>query len=84
MHYCEYYQAHVKREGCGMLVSVLRSFEHLVFDRTIDKANSIFEFYVPTSQEATFLEVMRYFQDAGIVVDLMKKENRLRDPQAIL
>jgi len=84
MNYCEYYQAHVKREGCGMLVSVLRSFEHLVFDRTIDKAESIFEFFVPASQEGTFLEVMAYFEREGIVVGLIKKENRLRDPREIL
>lgn len=84
MNYCEYYQAHIKREGCGMLVSVLRSFEHVVFDRTIDKAASIFEFYVPSSQEKIFLEIMAYFEKEGIVVDLVKKPNRLLDPNETL
>lgn len=84
MQYCEYYQAHVKREGCGMLVSVLRSFEHVAFDRTIDKAASIFEFFVPAGQEATFLEIMAYFQKEGLVVDLIKKENRLKNPDEVL
>lgn len=67
-----------------MLVSVLRSFEHVVFDRTIDKAASVFEFYVPAGQEKTFLEIMTYFEKEGIVVDLTKKENRLKNPDEVL
>jgi hypothetical protein len=84
MNFCEYYQAHVRRDGAGMLVSVLRSFEHVVFDRTIDKASSLFEFFVPSGQERIFLEIMEFFQNEGIIVGLVKKENRLKDPNEIL
>lgn len=52
--YCSYYQAHIKRPYCWFLVAVLRSFEHVAFDRTIDKNNSIFEFFVPHDTEKYF------------------------------
>lgn len=81
MLYCSYYTAHIKKEACGTLVSILRSFEHLVFDRTLDKATSHFEFFVAPELDATFLELMDYFQREGIVLDLEKKPNRLMDPQ---
>ncbi|MBT3828066.1 hypothetical protein HOL34_03790 [bacterium] len=78
MPYCLYYQASVQRERCWLLTGIFRSFEHLIFDRTIDKANSVLEFFVPADQEPTFLEVMNYLEGQGVVSNLQRMENRLR------
>ncbi len=75
--YSSYYQAHVAEKDCWFLVAILRSFEHLAFDRTVDKERSIFEFFVPEGNEASFLELMDYFEGQGIVSDLQKLPNRL-------
>lgn len=78
--YCVYYQAHVKESECWYFVAILRSFEHLVFDRTYDKQKSIFEFLVPEHMEDCFLQVMDYFTCQSIVWDIVKLPNRLLDP----
>lgn len=83
MDYCLYFQAHVLEKECWFLVAVLRSFEHLAFDRTLDKQASIFEFFVPAGNEATFLEVMHFFERQGIVDNLTQLPNRLAAPGAI-
>ena len=75
--YCSYYQAVVQREKAWFFAGVLRSFEHLVFERTLDKEKSIFEFFVPVDLESYFLDLMSYFQNEGIVRDLEKLPNRL-------
>ncbi len=81
---CEYYRAHVHKEDVWFLVAVLRSYEHVAFDRTIDKEQSVFEFFVPSVLEETFLAIMRYFIKHAIVSDLQKLPNRLADPAARL
>ena len=78
--YCNYYQANVQKEDCWFLAGVLRSFEHVAFDRTIDKEKSLFEFFVPATTEEYFLQIMDYLQAQGIVSDLKKLPNRLLDP----
>ena len=83
MNYCLYYQAHVVEREAWFLVAVFRSFEHLLFDRTIDKYGSIFEFFVPADNEAAFLEIMTYFQNEGVIKDLRKLPNRLAEPGAV-
>lgn len=80
MEYCSYYQATIKRQDCWFLTSIIRSFEHVAFDRTVDVHNSVFEFFVPESMEAEFLDIMRYFQKHDIATNLVKLPNRLMDP----
>ncbi len=80
MDYCLYYQALVTPSQCWFLVGVLRSFEHMVFDRTLDKSQSLFEFFVPAGQEQSFLELMQFFSEHGVIRDLRKLNNRLLDP----
>lgn len=80
MNYCAYYQAKVKESDVWFLVAVLRSFEHLTFDRTLEKENSIFEFFVPSDNEQHFLQIMHYFQKQLIIEHLVKHENRLLTP----
>ena len=82
MQYCQYYQAQVKREFCWFLVGILKSYEHMAFDRTIDKERSIFEFYVPPKMQRYFEELMDYFLKEGIITSLEQKENRLLQPDA--
>ena len=74
-----YYQAHVQRELCWFVTATLRSYEHLAFDRTLDADASLFEFFVPFSTEKYFLELMRYYQNEGLVSNLVKLDNRLAD-----
>lgn len=80
--YCSYFQAHVKPATGWFVVAALKSFDHLCFDRTVDVAASIFEFYVPESFETTFLDIMHWMQDQGYVSDIKKLPNRLLDPSA--
>lgn len=77
MSYCLYYQAHVPREHCWFLTAILRGYEHVAFDRTIDKQNSIFEFFVPEGMEPIFLSIMDRFEKEGVIRDLKKLPNRL-------
>jgi hypothetical protein len=77
MSYCSYYQAHVERSRSLFLVAVLRSYEHVSFDRTLDVPNSIFEFYVPEDQESHFLCIMSSLEQEGIIKSLTKLPNRL-------
>ena len=74
-----YYQAHVVSQECWFLVAVLRSFEHLAFDRTYDVGGSIFEFFVSPDSQEPFLELMHYFEREGIVTNLQQLPNRLAD-----
>lgn len=60
-----YYQACVKKKDCWFFVAILRSFEHLAFDRTIDKRESRLEFFVPVNLRGTFEEVMAWFEKKG-------------------
>ncbi len=83
MSYCLYYQAQVEEKECWFLTGVLRSFEHLAFDRTIDRESSIFEFFVAVESEDAFVEVMQFFIQKGIVRDLKKLPNRLLNPDEL-
>ena len=77
MNHCLYYQARVKREYCWFLVGILKSFEHMAFDRTIDKEKSIFEFFVPPLMKDYFEELMDFFSKEGVISDLQALPNRL-------
>lgn len=76
--WCAYYQAWVKPSECWFLTSILRSYEHLAFDRTIDVENSIFEFFVPEQLVPFFETVMDQFAQRGTIKDLKRIENRIK------
>ena len=84
MNYSSYYQAHVDRSLCWYVIAILKSYEHLAFDRTIDTATNLFEFYVPEAREQEFIRLMNYFQTQRLVSDLKKLPNRLSDPSQTL
>jgi len=75
--YSSYYQAHVVPSTGWFVVAALKSYEHMLFDRTLDVEKSIFEFFVVEGAEPTFLDIMDYMQRNGYVVDLKKLPNRL-------
>ena len=79
MNYCSYYQALVDKPYCWYVVAILKSSDHLAFDRTLDTPTNRFEFYVPADREKEFLDLMRYFEEERLVSDLKKLPNRLRD-----
>ncbi len=83
-YYCSYYQATVLKSEMWYLVAILRSFEHIGFDRTLNKQTNRFEFFVPQDLESFFIEVMNYFQQELIVTDLQKLPNRLCNSQEIV
>jgi len=80
MNYCLYYQAIVQKELCWYLTAILRSYEHMAFDRTMDVAESRFEFFVPPAFEVLFEAVMGQMVAEGVVMELQKLPNRLLVP----
>lgn len=79
--YCKYYQAHILRNKVWFFAAALRNSDHLVFERTYDKAESIFEFFIPEKLEPYFLELMLYFENAGVVSQLKQLPNRFQELQ---
>ena len=77
---CSYYVANVERHQANYFVAIMKAFDNLFFDRTIDVEQSLFEFFVPASNEAQFLELMDHFIQEGLVTNLTKTTNRLSDP----
>ncbi len=77
--YCSYYQAHVVPITGWFVVAALKSYEHMLFDRTLDVDRSIFEFFVVPTAEDTFLELMDYMTQHGYVTELKKLPNRFMD-----
>lgn len=79
MNYSEYYQARVEPSRCWYVTAILRSHEHMCFDRTLDAEKNILEFFVPSGQEELFLKVMNHFIQKGLVDSLQKIPNRLQE-----
>ena len=75
--WCAYYQATVLKEKHWLLTSLLRSFEHLAFDRTCDVQQGIFEFFVPMPLEQEFITIMNHFEQEGFLWDIKKLDNPL-------
>lgn len=84
MEYCSYYQANISKSEVWYVTAILRSFEHVAFDRTIDVQESRFEFYVAPDLEPVFLHIMNHFIQKGLVTKLEKLPNRLMDPSQVL
>ncbi|HAU30042.1 MAG: hypothetical protein UV79_C0005G0027 [candidate division TM6 bacterium GW2011_GWF2_43_17] len=84
MRYCAYFQAKIDRPRVWFFTATLRSFEHLCFDRTLDKTQSLFEFFVPEDNKAFFTQLMRWYQEQGIAFEYKQLPNRLLDPEQFL
>ena len=77
MQYSIYYQACVQKELCWMVTATIRYLDHVAFDRTVDKENSIFEFYVAPDLEAEFLSVANRLLEHKVFLTLEKLPNRM-------
>jgi len=77
MNFCSYYQAQISRKETLFFVAILRSFDHLCFDRTLDPDQELFEFFVPHDYEQQFIGLMDYFKKNNIIRNLQKLPNRL-------
>lgn len=84
MNTCLYYQAHVDKQRCWFFVAVLRSFEHMSFDRTLDKETSLFEIFVPHAAQEMFESIMNELYAQDIVIDWQSLPNRLAVPGSSL
>jgi len=77
--YSLYYQAEVERSKCWVVTATLRYHEHVAFDRAVDVAESVFEFFVSPDLEEEFLYVMATLEKAGIISHIKKLPNRMID-----
>ena len=83
MNFCLYYQAKVKKSETWFCVAILRSFENVAFDRTLDKVEGLFEFFVPEDREEIFLYIMDRLKSLDVVQDLKKLTNRFKNKYKI-
>jgi hypothetical protein len=80
MSYSSYYQAYVEKNFCWYVVAILKSFDHLAFDRTLDTPTNLFEFYVSPGKEQEFETLMNHFAKNHLIREFKKLPNRLMDP----
>lgn len=83
MNYSIYYQAKVQKELCWLVTSTMRFCEHVAFDRTVEKDDSIFEFFVAPDMETEFLDVAHKLLKRRVFLDLQKLPNRLIDTEIV-
>lgn len=76
-NYSCYYQVNIEKAKGWFFVGILRSFENIAFDRTLDKQNALFEIFVPKDCEQEFLDLMQALMDRKIVSNLKLLPNRL-------
>lgn len=72
-----YFQATVHRELSWYVVAILKSFEHLCFDRTYDADSSRFEFFVAPDMAHEFITLMEYFKDEHLIAEFQELPNRI-------
>lgn len=72
-----YFQATVHRELSWYVVAILKSFEHLCFDRTYDAESSRFEFFVAPDMAHEFITLMEYFKDEHLIAEFQELPNRI-------
>lgn len=76
--YSAYYQVAVNKSKAWFFVGILRSFENLAFDRTLDKEKSLFEVFVAPDLEKEFLDVMYLLENRQVITNLRQLPNRLQ------
>lgn len=79
MNYSLYYQATIRKEMVWFATATFRFTEHVLFDRTIDKEKSVFEFFVAPDQEHVFLDMMQKLQKKEVVTELQQLPNRFQE-----
>ncbi|OGB97571.1 hypothetical protein A3F06_03505 [candidate division TM6 bacterium RIFCSPHIGHO2_12_FULL_36_22] len=78
MTYSLYYQAEIPKQFGWYITAILRSHDHLAFDRTIDVQKNIFEFFISPDKEEEFLYFMQLMEQKGAALNVKKLPNRLK------
>jgi hypothetical protein len=84
MAYCQYYQAHVEKRYIWIVTGLFRNEDHWCFDRTLEGAPHILEFFVPDAYEPIFLKLLTSLAAEGYVKSYEKLPNRLVGASSIL
>lgn len=77
--YCKYYKAKTLKAKTWFVFGAIKNEGNIAFGRTLDKVESIIEFFVAPDYEEHFLKVMKYFIKNGYVLNFEKSENRLKN-----
>ena len=72
-----YYRAHIPQEKVWFFVATIRSYDHLVFDRTVDIEHSIFELFVAPESVAEFERLMVWYTTHEVVYQLQRLDPML-------
>lgn len=75
--FCSYYQVGLPIEKIWFVVGVFRNEDHIAFERAMPNQPGVLEFFVPTGQEAAFVELIKILQSKAYVLWCEKKPNRL-------
>ncbi|MFA5074596.1 MAG: hypothetical protein WC436_00670 [Candidatus Babeliales bacterium] len=75
--YCQYYQSHTQKNKTWFIIGCFKAENNIAFVRTLNKQNSILEFFVPEEQEIYFLKLMNYLLQNKYLLDYQKMPNRL-------
>jgi hypothetical protein len=76
--YCKYYKAKSLKRKTWFVFGSIRNEENMAFGRTLDKAESILEFFVAPDYEKHFIKVMNSLKKRGYILEYEKAENRLK------
>ena len=76
--YCKYYIAKSFKPKTWFVFGAMRNEENVAFGRTLDKKESLLEFFVAPDYEEHFLKLMKSLSDRGYILSFEKKENRLK------
>lgn len=79
MPYSSYYQVTIDRSRGWFVAAVMRSFEHLAFERSFDAQHGINEYFVPKDLENHFLAIVKELAKMGVVKEINKLPNRLQE-----
>ena len=77
--YCSYFQAIIPKDRVWIVTGILRSEPNMVFDRSLNKRENLFEFFVPPAFETTFINMMDFFLDESYIISYKKMLNRLME-----
>lgn len=84
IEFCTYYQAIIDKPLCWYIVAILKSYDHVAFDRTVDVETNLLEFFVPPATQKLFLHVMNRLKNEGLVHNLVELPNRLMLPDQLV
>jgi len=76
-NFCRYYQAKIDKVNTWFFTGILKSYDYVTFERTLDKENQIFEFFVPEDMNKDFLDFMNIMISKNIASNLCELKNRL-------